>query len=376
MRIKNLLFVLMLCGTQLLHANAVTPVASFLSDCQTPNPTSANVDEVGTNWVRLSWPSLTGASQIMIVIKKTNNGDPISTTFVGGTDVTAQVSTAGANGAPCYAELYSVCPDGEYNPINPGTSPSFDTIIVDLIVSGFEIPQNPNVICTVGIGPSNACTFDWSATQTKYRVSFTRAGVTTTRYFVLNKIHPVNDGPDIVQVWAGSNPDPNFNQKIKFYELENGSGLNIKFDVNGNQVQLANMSVSHESTSPNGKFYHTSTPANGCVVEKLYSGPVDGGFQGSDPGSLRLRDSEIANTILQAQPNPFRDELLVKLQSDNDQPVQLYLYDLTGSVKQVVTVPAHQREITLSTAQLSNGVFFLKVNTEGKTSCLKLVKAE
>jgi hypothetical protein len=390
MRIKFLTLLSLLAFTTLLGANnppetIELPGAPHHVDvsCNLPHPNTVTIDDVGTDWVKATWTPIVGAAQYLVIVKKVSNNDPVSNTFIPGGNNTAQVSTVGANGEACYIQVYSVCTDGTYDTNNPpGTSPAFETIIVEIIISGIEVPGFSNPICTLGLGSVAACEYYWDESETPYRVTFTRNGVNYgTRNFSVRKFNKPGSGPR-VQIMSGTTNDPNENNKITFYAFE-GAYFIIKFkpDPNNNaEYVLATITTSHQPTSPVGLLYHYYTPAPGCVVERLLGGGSDT-FQGTQVETINNssdRDQTPASPqLLLAQPNPFNDAVTLQLPENfRKAGTTIHLYDLLGSFQRNFTLPTDQTELTFNTTDLKPGVYFLRVESDGIAETIKLVKAQ
>lgn len=81
-------------------------------------------------------------------------------------------------------------------------------------------------------------------------------------------------------------------------------------------------------------------------------------------------------TSLQAYPNPFTDDLTVKLTSYENKPLTCSVFDMMGNLvlRESVLVNKGDNEFKLKTADMGKGVYFIQVSGNGKTSTLKVVK--
>lgn len=81
-------------------------------------------------------------------------------------------------------------------------------------------------------------------------------------------------------------------------------------------------------------------------------------------------------TSLQAYPNPFTDDLTIKLTSYENKPLTCSIFDLMGNLvrKESVLVNKGDNEFKLKTADMGKGVYFIQVSGGGKASTLKVVK--
>lgn len=387
MRIKLFTFFYFLALSTLLGANN-PPVAidapGINTDvdvsCNLPHPNTVIIDNVGTDWVQATWSPVMGAAQYLVIVKKVSNNDPVSITFIPGGFNTAQVSTAGANGERCYIQVYSVCTDGTYDTSTPpGTSSAFETIILEIVVSGIDVPDFQNPICTLGVTSQYPCEYSWDESETPYRVTFIKNGFINTRNFSIRKIYKSNSEIR-VQILSGTTTDPNENNRLTFSTFE-GAYFIIKFKVGpGVEYVLATITTSHSTNSPVGLLYHYYQPAAGCIVERLVGGGSET-LQGSEGNSISNssdRDqTPAAPQLLLAQPNPFNDAITVQLpETFQKTGTTIHLYDLLGSFQRNFTLPADQTELTFNTTDLTPGVYFLRVETDGIAETIKVVKAQ
>ncbi|MDX1913670.1 MAG: T9SS type A sorting domain-containing protein, partial [Saprospiraceae bacterium] len=87
-------------------------------------------------------------------------------------------------------------------------------------------------------------------------------------------------------------------------------------------------------------------------------------------------DPQHTQHYFSAAPNPFKDELDVLLDRVADTPVRLQLVNLQGQFVLDQEMEAGQSAYSLSTAQLPRGFYLLRVEADGETQVLKVVKSE
>jgi Secretion system C-terminal sorting domain len=385
MSIKNFILFLSLLFVQGLSANkpdnGIGPLASTYQDaiCTLPPPSVLHVDKVGSGWVQLSWPAVAGASQYRIVIVEETSGDPVSVTFVPGNTTIAQVSTGGSNVA-CHAEIQSVCYDGTWDDHHSTPSDSFKTIILELVVTGYTFPSPSQVDCTIGVGEAAACTFYWSTTQTPFEVIYATPNRNYGRRFSVNMLESSS-----YQVQFNSDPLGNEGKCLTFHIEENQEGtktMSIRFRSSPYMPpgeKIAELAVSHVvAANQPGKLFKTAEFNSSCTINKVKQAyGLAGSSRPEHYNNANERSTHIEKLDFMASPNPFHDFLTIQLPESNSQiGNSVYLYDLLGSVKQTHTATAGQNEITLNTAYLSPGVYFLRIESGGTIETIKVLKTE
>lgn len=81
-------------------------------------------------------------------------------------------------------------------------------------------------------------------------------------------------------------------------------------------------------------------------------------------------------TSLNAYPNPFADNLTIKVTSYENKNIVCAMYDMMGNLvlKEEVMMKRGDNEVKLNTSSLNHGVYFVNVGGNGKTSTIKVVK--
>lgn len=111
--------------------------------------------------------------------------------------------------------------------------------------------------------------------------------------------------------------------------------------------------------------------AEGCTIYRI--DPHSSGRPGEDPV---YTDPQHTQHYFSAAPNPFKDELDVLLDRVADTPVRLQLVNLHGQLVLDQEMEAGQSLYQLSTAQIPRGFYLLRVEVDGETQVLKVVKSE
>jgi hypothetical protein len=83
-------------------------------------------------------------------------------------------------------------------------------------------------------------------------------------------------------------------------------------------------------------------------------------------------------TILQATPNPFSQQVNLKYELQQDDEVELVLYNMLGQVVKVIqsqtTVVKGTHELTVTTNDLQNGIYLLSLKTKNGIKTQKVLK--
>ncbi len=405
MKIQNILFLLFLLCLQNLSANNPTyrfnlPRLVFSSeiDCNLPAPSALNVDAIGPDWVDVSWPLVSGASQYRLQAFNATNGDPLDVpVFVSGTTSSATVSTAGNDGT-AYVRIWSVCSNGEFNWDAYMQSVTFDTIIIDVVVTGFNLPNGYCPFQPVGVTIENFVWIPWNGSKEYFQVKYSVNGDLLERNFEL-LVKNIPD-PDHVQISILGDPNGrepgNDNEKIVFDRLiEEGNPVRLLIRYRANpattRVQDATIIAELEASAatPNqGKFYKKGPLTNpnndpNCYVNKYIpcsQSLTEGSSSNEESYSSNLEERNAvtqAHTPLSARPNPFRDAITVQLpEAGAENARMMHLYDLLGARRMSYQVPANQTECTLNTSLLTPGVYFLHIEADGKMETIKLLKTQ
>ncbi len=93
----------------------------------------------------------------------------------------------------------------------------------------------------------------------------------------------------------------------------------------------------------------------------------------TDVGLTETRKSE---TQVMIYPNPTKDEATLKFQLEDNTPVTISVFDIQGKLAMspwVKDLVKGEQQLTLNTASLANGKYFVKINTGNKTSTAKMI---
>lgn len=383
MKLQRLFLLLLLSSYYSLHGDNPPCKADELaivnlegSTCNLPPPSYLHVDQIGADWVNVSWPLVSGATQYRLQAFDAVSGDGLGTAiYVSGGTTSATVSIAGNNGS-AFVRIWSVCGDGGYNVDNFKQSDTFDGIIIDVVVGGFSIPDVPYTTVPIGINPQNGTTVHWNGDYEFLNVLYNGVG---KRIAVLVK---AAETPDLMLFYIG--PHGNDGEHLVFEKEAIGDNyvkLLVKYrsDVNKPATQLlATIMALGPTANGSGKIYRLEIGNDPtCYIDKLVPmSPLrPGSSNDSNNGSVEKSDHSEFSSHSIATPNPFSSAIRIQLPETKDPAgTTLHLYDLQGAKKLTYRVPADQPECTLNTSQLVPGVYFIRVESEGKVETIKVVK--
>lgn len=375
------LFLALFSGLSANNSNEILPPSQIIQlddNCNLPPPSSLNVDLIGSGWVNVSWPAVFGAAQYKLQVYDGQSGLPVgAAVYVPGNSTSAQLSTIGC-GNTAYVGIQTVCTNHEVSSTQTLTD-KFDTIILDLVVSGFS-SNNGHASCQLSTSVNTSCSIPWSSTQTPFNVSYYHNN--TLAYSRDFSLSVIGGGglSNHVKLQMGANG--NTGQNIYFLGQDDPTGSHFIYiykrdNVNSDDISqmslIATLSVAYPgANSQVGYPYLLSwNDTNGTVsqMHEAFSGPADD----------RLNENGHATGSMQAvaAPNPFTDQLHLNLpQTKDPNGTTIHLYDLLGARKITYEVPGDLTECTINTTQLTPGVYFLHIEADGKSQTIRVVKTQ
>ncbi len=388
MKVYNVLFLLFLPWLQNLSANnhpesLQMPRVVYVGDfgCSIPPPTALNVLNIGSDWVEVSWPSAPGASQYRLQAYDGASGNELGNPIlVSGFTNSAVVSTVGNNGS-AFVRIWSVCSGGDYNAASFTQSNLFDTIIIDVVVMGLNLPDY-NHSEPVGVGILHGVNISWTGSREQFYVGYSYNGQPYGRRFDLNV--KANNSPDQVIITIGD--QGNTGENLVFLEENDLNNTPIRLAIGfrsslsipeDQATKIATLVALNTSSTPQGKWYKSSPGDPLCVVEHRYL--TSNSFQGGGSGQISAIEDPNAFTSdpISATPNPFTHTVNIQLpESFSAAGTTMHLYDLMGRERLTYQSSAVQTECSLQTTSLQAGVYFLRLESGGKLKTIKLVKAE
>lgn len=350
-------------------AHFTMPQIAFESEfgCNLPAPANLHITIVGADWIEVTWPAVFGASQYKLQAFDGASGFGLGAPVtVSSSTLTTVLSTSGNNGT-VYAKVWTVCGNGELS-ASPATSETVDTVIIELVASGFTYPTHPETDCTVGTGYANGCEVSWNSTNVPFLVRYSinnnsyskRFDVEVDDYVGRDYVNiipdPYENGPNNIYFSIGSDDSADNTHLAVFYRANTNETDTTRMTI------LERLSAARPTANGSGRFFKLTAGAANCLVTKVKE---------SLPRGMQ---SSLAESVV-ATPNPFTSAIRIQLPETKDPTgTTLHLYDLQGAKKMSYRVPADQPECTLNTSQLEPGVYFIRIETEGKVETIKVVK--
>jgi hypothetical protein len=186
-----------------------------------------------------------------------------------------------------------------------------------------------------------------------------------------------NNGPD--NLLAGDTIYYNTSTMIMFTydpfvlpsDINAGSSatLTLRTSANINEYsedEVKNFCVTLASNlQHNGSFVDTSNRSNNTDCNQITLKAV--------PSSIEQLNTEVAAT-LKLYPNPAQDAVYIDLGSPSASPVQITLTDIAGRALMSDVFPARTEKITLNSARLLPGMYFVIMEQNGMRATGKLLK--
>lgn len=371
MKIWNLVLLLALFAVQSLDAripevNTLTTTNPLLSKtCTIGSPTNFRTIEVSTSWANLAWTPVQGASQYLIKTFDRLNGQEVHSVTVSGSATSVQITWPDASSGSFESKAWSIDLQG-----NLSESPALlvlDKIILEIVGTGLQAGQTPTPNGCVLQNPSTSCSvFNWGAEY-------------TTTYEIYQSEAPNPVVKFTITGYLGEN-----NMRYVRLSYKQVPPLKCKtspgktsFLLNWLTVDFATLTVSQNTATPTpfGELRRSASDDFSYIIAKVPGG--DNSKPSITVNRLDQRDLDPTLSDLKTIPNPFHDILSLELpDTDNQAAANVYLYDLLGAVKRTFAAPADQRTITFDTADLTPGVYFLRVETGGRIETIKVVKTQ
>ncbi len=229
---------------------------------------------------------------------------------------------------------------------------------------------NGTSVNVTGLTQLTGYTFDVYEYNGKYmHISFAGAissNTTTTPVKLVSlKATKVND--DVLVSWTTASE-------------VNNRGFNVERSIDGNAFEYVGFvkGMGNSSVTNNYRF----EDANAFVttgVSKLYyrlkQMDNDGKYTYSQ--IVVVDNNEIENVTVVTYPNPFTDKVTIELQNVKAGMVKIEVLDISGrliTTKEQMVNQNNQTLIVDGLSNLSQGVYFIKVNASGATQISKLIK--
>lgn len=359
-----------------LTAFTTDPISAPLDACDLAAPTNFQVLAIGATWVQLAWmPSVFGVDHVVKTFRS-SDGLLVHQITITPAMAASVVVNGLQSGETYFSTICAVCPDGTES-INFSGTPDYDTLITELIVSGFTETCGTS---HCGIQDQGQfCTFPLDGSSTYFKIS-TQAPGGAYRQFLLQKvtvsgeprlrcqIKPENGSPYIFYL-DGQQPPPQDPIQGQFFEIK----------VSGIPVASFKLSESYVTTPALGHITW-AMKNTGHRISKLYNTPCPERDSDIDPSSGSIQSSEEAlvasSRLAVVTPNPFIDHLDVYLTRIVANSVQLQLFNVAGQKVLDQQYAGGQDQYYLPTETLANGFYLLRVEADGRVQTLKVIKSE
>lgn len=84
-----------------------------------------------------------------------------------------------------------------------------------------------------------------------------------------------------------------------------------------------------------------------------------------------LKDELLPESAVKIYPNPTRDELFIELLTSNNAQTKVTIFDLTGRI--IHTEKSNSEVLRINTPQFARGIYFVRVEQEGRFLTKKIV---
>ncbi len=186
---------------------------------------------------------------------------------------------------------------------------------------------------------------------------------------------------------------PNYRDIFVTYSTDNGQTWSKPLNVS--QTAQGFSESAFPSANPkvvNGKIHFTwmedrlqgvafgqGSFQNEVSRNSIYYGAldIDSVIQRNHNSSVNVNPAETYHVSVNTYPNPFSNEINVNLKAERQSDAQVKLYDIMGKVKtskDLGLVSKGENHFKLNTANLSKGVYFLKVSIGDKIKSRRIIK--
>lgn len=178
--------------------------------------------------------------------------------------------------------------------------------------------------------------------------------------------------------------------------------INVSSDDNGNLVKWSTANETNNShfevqRSADGKHFETIAKVKGkgttskvsyysyndiegtqtdAAYYRLKQIDFDGKFEYSKVVSIQNKEEEVQSGITTTLPNPFNDELVINVQSGANTSATVQVIDMIGKTHKVQTQQFVKgaNKIEISTEDMPNGIYFVRINSNGEVFTKKVIK--
>lgn len=339
---------------------ASTPTGAQL--CNLPPPSFFTMISAGPTWATLSWNSVPSAMAYHIITTEVATGNVVDDSTVPANTNSLTITNL-THSTEYESRIWSVCANGQDG--QSYTATFWRSIILDLIVLGYEVPDSCLMErCTlVEVGTNKGCRYPWTSTAATYFKVRKKNGGPEHHFMLKTPGNVLNVYPEI-----------NLNSPFSFHEID-GEFLLIYHSDNPLRP-IARISTAYLSQLQEGELFRTlpvgeNHPEFEIVQLEICSEPAPGGEE-------RGKMEPAPAAFVVASPNPFTDQLTVQITplTDASEQVTLRLFDMQGFEVFASQTPGGPQKHMIPTANLSPGVYFLRVETAAQIQTIKVVKAQ
>lgn len=336
-------------------------------------PTNFHVTNIGTSFADLAWDASTQVQAYLLRIIDVATQQEVYQQSLPGTASSANVSGL-QSGWKYKFLLTAICQESGDN--SKAAEADGITLVLDLVVVASP-PGTVNEDCELQEDELGPCgNFPWESTTYQYfSIKYNPSGV--SRLF---RMRLAGEGSQYCQTQQanpllerlGDNAGDNY---FRFY-ASNGSApptcagtVKIKRVINGSEQEICTLDALTPSLAswPNGRLY-VDQITSGYSIHRV-SFTISGGERGDDSSWTPI-DNPWAT-------NPFTDELEVNVPGPENAsgPLTIDLFDLEGRRVAGEQYAQPQSQAIIPTAELSPGVYFLRIAAGGQVTTLKVIKS-
>ncbi|MBL7809191.1 MAG: T9SS type A sorting domain-containing protein [Saprospiraceae bacterium] len=354
-----------------INLNPSSPTLEIGGDtCDLPAPFNFHIKGLGPDWVTFGWDLINPNIQHRIRLYRASDNVLLSTTIVpaGNFEATIPIPT----NTSIYGVANAICQNGVNSP-NNSTSPNATGVILDLIVSGFQGSSNDPACSFSG---TSSCPFNNTGYST-FRIKY---GESYSEKFDIERDIDTENLRFFARPEDGNSTD---NGEFNFYCMPDVAPdcsapyVVINFRFKNQDIPAARITAG-QNTQTIFELYGTTFSYNNVpfVIQRLtpYSNqgrqaPIQTHIGIKERGKEDLSISGIVS------PNPFDQELSISFDKPQMEKTTIQLFSSEGRLALQETIPANQSSHTLSTAHLSPGFYFLRVEVDGEVQTFKVIKS-
>jgi len=370
MYIKNLLFSACLLAGATLGANNfpthnAEPIG-FSNDgasCNLSAPLNFRIEELGTSWVKYAWGGNASYAHRIRTYRASDNA-LLNTTIVPQGNGSWVVDNL-PSGTELYGIINALCSDGS-NSSDEGTSGTGTTLIVELLINGFQAPLGGTTGCTFIGDIDGSCPINVNTGVNNYFKIWKTETPTDCRYFALRR-NVDNYFSALITEGNGDNIS-SFDLKCNSQDPDLITGcagphfIEIWADDQEVPATISTFTAVFNPIQMSGILFYNSLGYNDYTFQRII--PSERGFT-----------SSASNQAAFVSPNPFSEALEVFLPASAE-TVSLQLYNLNGQQVLNQQFAGGQEQFSLPTSDLAPGFYMLRIEADGEIQTLKVVKSE